>query len=1175
EVAIDRLAGTISGAGRIDVQAVRVYEGVQDIVDFDSGIEGQLSTSRMASDASNFIGSRGGHATAIAERLAAGSSDVAELIKVHSEAEVRATSDLTLATFSDWILPSESYFVSAAGGDSRHVGDSSVTLRAAGNLFVKQGIDGGLYASFAPVGIAGGTIQLVAGADLAAASAMATGGSAMDLVVGRTKGVGAPPGLAVRTTAGDISLAASGDIDLQGSGGQVQIYTSGYQVDDEAAVAAAAALGFSPFSIGAGDVSLRAGGAVRGSEVNRLDVFSPRILGVSGTGRQGQAQDFLNPSLITTGWTSTNTAGWSGLASTGGGDIDVVAGADVVNLVALAASSGYYVTDASVDAAAAPEVHRYDGGSVSIQAGRDVVNGAYGAGGETLRVEAGRDLVQRDTTPFPNVDSPGTRLYYENTSVSVAARRDLTLGSVHSRFFTYAPDLGVSTWLTGLDGRAALDAVASAGSLRLTAYEIEDSAGISQKAMLLPQKVRLAAPFGDVEIGGLIGARLFQQPSDGGRLQVLAGGDLALNARLSLNATNSTAVAPTYLDPTQVETLDPGDAAEPVLTDGPQFDQSSRESVQLVAGAGDLSIASSVASARPLRLVAGRDIVLSSADAVVKVQHQPAPDAESAQELSLLQAGRDILFNQGYMTVGGAGDVVLLAGRDIDLGRASATSTSPIPGSGLMAIGNTDNGLLPAESAAITLVAGLRADGVDYSAAVQQGFHALGAAALAARAGDVYALLSSTDGNLPALDSAAAKQFSALDTAGQLAQVRELLGQAAYDRALAGYVRGLQGNAALSDAQALAAFDGQSDARRDAAPGSLLAGQLAAAAPDSRLAFIAQVARQDTPRTAQGLQAWMKLKTGQDLALADAVSAFEALPLERQVSWLNQVLVDEVRSQGRAAAQASGFDAEAAYLRGYQAINTVFALDRPAGQIRLPTTQVKTLQSANLELLAATETQRAVSLGAITMMAPGGDINAGELGSSSQSPNRLGIVTVAGGDIAAVVRDDFLVNQSRVFSLAEGDIMLWASSGDIDAGRGAKTVVGAPAPVLRLDPASGKLVLDTSGSFTGSGIAVLNADSDLDLYAPAGAIDAGEAGIRAQGNVFLGAQVVRGADNLQFGGNVVGAPVTPATVSATANLGNAAALAQAGNSTDDEEERRKRRLARRNLLLEFLGFGRG
>jgi hypothetical protein len=93
------------------------------------------------------------------------------------------------------------------------------------------------------------------------------------------------------------------------------------------------------------------------------------------------------------------------------------------------------------------------------------------------------------------------------------------------------------------------------------------------------------------------------------------------------------------------------------------------------------------------------------------------------------------------------------------------------------------------------------------------------------------------------------------------------------------------------------------------------------------------------------------------------------------------------------------------------------------------------------------------------------------------------VVTVAGGDILAVVRDNFEVNQSRVFTLARGDILMWASDGNVDAGRGAKTVSGAPAPVLRLD-ANGNLVLDTSGSFSGSGIATLDENSAVGLFAP-------------------------------------------------------------------------------------------
>ncbi|MFS9606046.1 filamentous haemagglutinin family protein, partial [Klebsiella pneumoniae] len=74
----------------------------------------------------------------------------------------------------------------------------------------------------------------------------------------------------------------------------------------------------------------------------------------------------------------------------------------------------------------------------------------------------------------------------------------------------------------------------------------------------------------------------------------------------------------------------------------------------------------------------------------------------------------------------------------------------------------------------------------------------------------------------------------------------------------------------------------------------------------------------------------------------------------------------------------------------------------------------------------------------------------------------LGIVTVSGGDVSAIVKQNFDVNQSRVFTIGQGNLLMWSSAGNIDAGRGAKTVTGAPAPVLRLDD-KGNLVFDTSG----------------------------------------------------------------------------------------------------------------
>jgi hypothetical protein len=430
-------------------------------------------------------------------------------------------------------------------------------------------------------------------------------------------------------------------------------------------------------------------------------------------------------------------------------------------------------------------------------------------------------------------------------------------------------------------------------------------------------------------------------------------------------------------------------------------------------------------------------------------------------------------------------------------------------------------------------------------------------------AGDVYAWLSAGGSGKPVLGSAAAAGFDALSLDSQLAAVQALLGSAAYNQALAAFVRSQPGQAGLNDTQALAGFAGLSDGARSTAPGVLLAGALGAQPQASRVAFVSTLAQADAAATAGGLVGFMAQVTGQTLSLADAITAFEVLPVERQLTWLDQVLVNDVRANGRIAAAASGSAKDAAYALGYEAIASIFPAEptgpRPVGNLLLPNAQVKTLQQAD-----------------ITLMVPGGDVNAGGVAASTTSPNDLGIVTVAGGDISAITQGDFQVDQSRVFTLAQGDVLIWSSLGSIDAGRGAKTLVGAPAPVLRLDQVTGRLFLDTSGSFTGSGIAVLDADSSLDLYAPTGAIDAGEAGIRAAGNVFLGATVVRGADNLSIGGTAVGAPPPVATVGVTAglaNAGNAAAAAARTDSGDDEDDKRRKRRARRDLLLEFLGFG--
>lgn len=193
------------------------------------------------------------------------------------------------------------------------------------------------------------------------------------------------------------------------------------------------------------------------------------------------------------------------------------------------------------------------------------------------------------------------------------------------------------------------------------------------------------------------------------------------------------------------------------------------------------------------------------------------------------------------------------------------------------------------------------------------------------------------------------------------------------------------------------------------------------------------------------------------------------------------------------------------------------------GDIKLAVSQVKTEQGGDIQMLT-----------------PGGSVVAGVADPTlTKKSASQGIFTVNGGAVQAFVRDNFLVNQSRVFTLNGGDILIWADRGDIDAGSGAKTVIATPPPVLLIK--DGKYVLDTGNAVSGSGIGVLASRddtpaSDMDLYAPNGKIDAGDAGVRITGKFRGGAQLFLNSNNIQAGGGMSGVPAAPVAAPAVASM---------------------------------------
>lgn len=221
--------------------------------------------------------------------------------------------------------------------------------------------------------------------------------------------------------------------------------------------------------------------------------------------------------------------------------------------------------------------------------------------------------------------------------------------------------------------------------------------------------------------------------------------------------------------------------------------------------------------------------------------------------------------------------------------------------------------------------------------------------------------------------------------------------------------------------------------------------------------------------------------------------------------------------------------------------------------------------------------------GDVLMLAPGGMVNAGLASATDfiREDADLGIMTVQGGDIQAFVEGNFLVNQSRVFTISGGDILLWSNEGNIDAGKGAKTATATPPPQLRIDK-NGNFVLDVSQSIAGSGIGALRVGSNATLVAPKGEVNAGDAGIRAGGDLIVRAPVVVGADNIQVGGTTSGVPLVVAGALG-ASLGGVGNIADAtgevtksiGASAKDQAKRVQEAAAFKPsfVSVEVVGFG--
>jgi hypothetical protein len=481
----------------------------------------------------------------------------------------------------------------------------------------------------------------------------------------------------------------------------------------------------------------------------------------------------------------------------------------------------------------------------------------------------------------------------------------------------------------------------------------------------------------------------------------------------------------------------------------------------------------------------------------------------SVSDISVVAAGRDIVAyqegsalrsqlgtldqiatknnapkqNAGDIQIAGPGIMQVFAGRNLDLGNSPANKDKDGIGMGLLSIGNERNPALPEQGASILAMAGV---GYQWK-------------------------LQGTDSQF---DSAIDNLLNPKTTGSQSARYLPLLGKlmdkadtasdavwSAFEELPISEKRKLA--ASLMRAANLGAASGAAESAADwkGFVSKFLDPATAGAQAQRNLPILATIMGMDSKAPAS--QIWAAFN---DPKLTDSQRAANA------VATVFYVLRDAGRDYTN---PDSPLYRDKKYPNAYQAIATLFPGALWEGNISLTSRAIKTSQGGDLQLFT-----------------PGGGLLVGLDGSGSQAQDQ-GIFTARGGSISIFANNSVSVGTSRIFTLRGGNEIIWSSKGDIAAGASSKTVLAAPPTRVIIDPQSADVKPDLAGLATGGGIGVLAsrkgvAAGDVDLIAPVGTVDAGDAGIRSSGNLNIAAQQIANAANIATGGTTSGVP--PVTV---------------------------------------------
>ncbi len=1067
------------------------------------------------------------------------------------------------------------------------------------------------YNSALPANLQSWDYRLTAGADLAAAdhravrpTSLLTSGKG-SVLLGKNTGAAVVSGgtnattatliannfQVIRTGSGDIDVFAGRDIRLQNpfaaiytAGTAVPVATTLFAADDfvvpslvvtegneaglsQGGLGSRPQVYFAQYSLAGGDVTLSAQGNIERVTRNALNTVLPdssrqlpsnwlyRRSHVDSTGAFGRIfvgntlNSITDPQASTTWWVDFSNF-FQGVGALGGGDVTVLAGRDVSNVDAVIPTNARMTYRTTVAGEAGPvlstraadqKLVELGGGDLLVRAGRNIDGGVYyvqsGAGrlvaGEAVTTNLARSVnlgiltSLANPTRLPASTWMPTTLFVGDARFDVSARGNVLLGPIANPHLLPQANgnrFWYKTYFSTYGENAGVEASSLAGDLQLrnqvtlpdtntaqpflaawlTTQNLLSGSGsaafyqpwlrlaesrvdaFTTHTTVLPPELRATAFSGDIDLAGSF--NLF--PSASGTLELLAAG--AVNA-LSVSGQSSRILS-----------------GQTVFTW-----QSSRINL---SDADPLAIAN-------IRSPLSNHAVINGSASAVENNTTPTSATNAAALQALQSIGRS--FNET-----GATNTVLQTRQTLHAsGLLHRNDSAPAL---IYAAGGDLSGLT--FFSAKPLIASAERDVSDIAFYIQN--NRVDQVSVVSAGRDIVAYAPNSE-----LRTQARSTGNALNTGQQtLAGDIQISGPGVLE-VIAGRDIDLGIVASNSDGTA-AGITSIGNARNPALPetgadlfvAAGLGGGVNLAATEAdydafAAAFLNPAGGELAARYLPVLGSLIGLPTADNQTIWTAYSNFPAGDRARlTLAMFNRVLRDAGRDRNQPAAATFG-----TYRNGFAAIGALFPGKTWAGDITLTSRQIKTAAG-----------------GDISLYAPGGALTIG-LPVSGQRPDQ-GVLTEAGGNIEIFAEGDVTVGTSRIFTLRGGDILIWSSKGDIAAGSAAKTVRSAPPTRVLIDPQSASVETDLSGLATGGGIGVLQTVPDapagnVDLIAPEGVIDAGDAGIRSAGNLNLAAASVLNAANIQTGGAVAGAPVAAPSLNLGA-LSSANTTAAAAGGSD-------------------------